>query len=115
MEASAMLMITLSSNIKSLIQTVSFVASLAETYSVFVVESAIVSCFELFQLTAPPLRIDQPRQMEAAAESSREAVLKQLWTKRPRIQAKGKDLPRFSASAERRNTKRDFDLTRIFH
>ncbi|KAK9033357.1 hypothetical protein V6N11_018390 [Hibiscus sabdariffa] len=35
-------------------------------------------------------RIDQPRQMEAAAESNREAVLKQLWTKRPRTQAEEK-------------------------
>ncbi|KAL4341001.1 hypothetical protein GQ457_08G015920 [Hibiscus cannabinus] len=35
-------------------------------------------------------RIDQPRQMEAVAESSRESILRQLLTNRPRTQAKVK-------------------------
>ncbi|KAK8670845.1 hypothetical protein V6N13_037459 [Hibiscus sabdariffa] len=39
-----------------LIQTTSFTASLAAIYSASVVESATVSCFELFQLTVPPFR-----------------------------------------------------------
>ncbi|KAK8685909.1 hypothetical protein V6N13_124941 [Hibiscus sabdariffa] len=39
-----------------LIQTASFAASLAAMYSASVVESTTVSCFELFQLIAPPFR-----------------------------------------------------------
>jgi len=41
-----------------LIQTPSFAASEAAMYSASVVESAEVSCFELFHLTAPPLRMN---------------------------------------------------------
>ena len=37
------------------IQTASFAASEAATYSASVVESAVVVCLELFQQTAPPL------------------------------------------------------------
>ena len=41
---------------KFLIQTASFAASLAVIYSDSIVESATVSCFELFQLTTPPFK-----------------------------------------------------------
>ena len=41
---------------KFLIQTASFTASLAAIYSDSVVESATISYFELFQLTAPPFK-----------------------------------------------------------
>src|SRR5688572_20935749 len=43
---------------KFLIQTPSFAASEAAMYSVSVVESATVSCLELFQLTAPPFSMN---------------------------------------------------------
>ena len=39
-----------------LIQTTSLVASYATIYSVSVVESTTVSCFELFQLIEPPFK-----------------------------------------------------------
>src|SRR5688572_10652813 len=44
---------------KFLIQTPSFAASEAAMYSASVVESATVSCLELFQLTAPPFSTTQ--------------------------------------------------------
>ncbi|MGI4673382.1 hypothetical protein ACR2XN_28360, partial [Klebsiella pneumoniae] len=47
---------TPSSVMKFRIQTASLAASQAAIYSASIVESATVSCFELFQLTAPPLR-----------------------------------------------------------
>ncbi|KAJ9553351.1 hypothetical protein OSB04_017396 [Centaurea solstitialis] len=47
---------TLRSVIKFLSQTASFAASEAAMYSASVVESAIVSCFELFHEIAPPFR-----------------------------------------------------------
>ena len=47
---------TPNSIMKFLIQTVSFVASAAAMYFDSAVESATVSCLELFQLTAPPYR-----------------------------------------------------------
>ncbi|KAK8690667.1 hypothetical protein V6N13_074198 [Hibiscus sabdariffa] len=51
-----MLGITPNSVMNFLIQTASLAASLVAIYSASVVESATMSCFELFQLTAPPLR-----------------------------------------------------------
>ena len=45
---------TSSSAMNLRIQTASFAASEAVIYSAFVVESVIVDCLELFQLTAPP-------------------------------------------------------------
>ena len=39
------------------IQIASFVASLVAMYSTSVTESAMVGCFILFQLTAPPYRV----------------------------------------------------------
>ena len=39
-------------------QTASFDASLAAMYSDSQVESAIVSCLELFQVTAPPFNVN---------------------------------------------------------
>ncbi|KAJ9545013.1 hypothetical protein OSB04_024720 [Centaurea solstitialis] len=48
---------TLRSVIKFLSQTASFAASEAAMYSASVVESAIVSCFELFHEIAPPFRV----------------------------------------------------------
>ncbi|KAK2456386.1 hypothetical protein QL285_003757 [Trifolium repens] len=51
-----MLGTTSSSVMNFLIQTASFAALEAAIYSASVVESATVSCFELFQLTAPPFR-----------------------------------------------------------
>ncbi|KAK8556311.1 hypothetical protein V6N12_002719 [Hibiscus sabdariffa] len=53
---SDMLGTTPSSVTNFLIQTASFAASLAAMYLASVVESATVSCFELFPLTAPPFR-----------------------------------------------------------
>ena len=44
------------SEMNFLIQTASFAALDAAIYSASVVESATVSCFELFQLTAPPFK-----------------------------------------------------------
>src|SRR5664279_976588 len=41
-----------------LIHTPSFAASEAAMYSASVVESATVSCLELFQLTAPPFKVN---------------------------------------------------------
>jgi hypothetical protein len=41
-----------------LIQTPSFAASKATMYSASIVESATVSCLELFQLTAPPFIVN---------------------------------------------------------
>ncbi|KAK8584114.1 hypothetical protein V6N12_068364 [Hibiscus sabdariffa] len=46
--ASAMLVITLSSYMNLLIQTISFATSLVAMYATSFVESATVSCFELF-------------------------------------------------------------------
>ena len=40
------------------IQTASLAASEAAMYSDSVVESAVVSCLELFQLTAPPFNVN---------------------------------------------------------
>ena len=51
-----MLGTTPSSVMNFLIQTASLAASDAAIYSAFVVESATVLCFELFQLTAPPFK-----------------------------------------------------------
>ncbi|KAJ9561356.1 hypothetical protein OSB04_006516 [Centaurea solstitialis] len=48
---------TLRSDRKFLSQTASFAASHAAMYSASVVESAIVSCFELFHEIAPPFRV----------------------------------------------------------
>ncbi|KAK8686191.1 hypothetical protein V6N13_125218 [Hibiscus sabdariffa] len=57
--ASDMLEITLSSDMNFLIQTASFVASLAAMYSVFVVELATVFCIELFKFTVLSFRQTQ--------------------------------------------------------
>ncbi|KAK8495707.1 hypothetical protein V6N12_011657 [Hibiscus sabdariffa] len=54
--ASGMLGTSSNFDMNFLIQTTSFAASLAAIYSASVVESTTVSCFELFQLRAPPLR-----------------------------------------------------------
>src|SRR5581483_7064104 len=48
---------TLKSERKFLSQTASFAALDAAMYSTSVVESAIVSCFELFHEIVPPLRV----------------------------------------------------------
>ena len=45
-------------NKELLIQTPSFAASEAAMYSASIVESATVSCLELFQLTAPPFTLN---------------------------------------------------------
>ncbi|KAJ9547421.1 hypothetical protein OSB04_019964 [Centaurea solstitialis] len=58
-ESSGILATTLRSVIKFLSQTASFAASKAAMYSASVVESAIVSCFELFHEIAPPFRVLQ--------------------------------------------------------
>ena len=49
---------TSSSVMNFLIQTASLVASEAAIYSASVVESAVVSYLELFQLTAPPFKVN---------------------------------------------------------
>ena len=41
------------------IQTASLAASDATIYSALVVESAVVDCFELFQLAAPPFKVNR--------------------------------------------------------
>jgi hypothetical protein len=53
---------------KFLIQTTSFATLEAAIYSAFVVESATISCLELFQLTAPLLR--QNTKLDCDLESS---------------------------------------------
>ncbi|XP_054797587.1 uncharacterized protein LOC129302717 [Prosopis cineraria] len=53
-----MLGTTLSSIMNFLIQTASLAASDATIYSASVAKSAIVLCFELFQLTAPPFKLE---------------------------------------------------------
>jgi hypothetical protein len=49
---------TLRFEIKFLSQTASFAASDAAMYSASVVESAMVSCFELFHEIVPPFRVN---------------------------------------------------------
>ena len=49
---------------KFLIQTASFAASDAAIYSASVVESAVVSYLELFQLTAPPFKVNMYPDMD---------------------------------------------------
>ena len=53
-----MLGTTPSSVINFLIQTASLAASKVVMYSALVVESTVVSCLELFQLTATPFNVN---------------------------------------------------------
>ncbi|KAK9111977.1 hypothetical protein Scep_019496 [Stephania cephalantha] len=54
----AILETTPSSDMNFLIQTASLAASDTAIYSASILESATVSCFELFQLTAPPFKVN---------------------------------------------------------
>ncbi|KAL4339884.1 hypothetical protein GQ457_08G026640 [Hibiscus cannabinus] len=107
---SDMLGTTPNSDMNFFIQTASFAASLAAIYPASVVELTIVSCFELFQLTAPPLR------QNTKPDCDRESSLFYARNDQPdRMKCSSINVgPYFPATAEGQNTGRDINCIRIF-